>query len=118
MSTTTSNGLNGNSHYLEINQHYAEECSQDDIGSFLFTSESVGEGHPGTMNQYLTPFYSHLTGVFVASWLPRAHGFVYMMYKLACFFLGFRHVQTSVIIKYQLSFFYCLRGLFRNELVS
>lgn len=104
MSTTTSNGLNGNSHYLEINQHYAEECSQDDIGSFLFTSESVGEGHPGTMNQYLTPFYSHLTGVFVASWLPRAHGFVYMMYKLACFFLGFRHVQTSVIIKYQLSF--------------
>ncbi|XP_022317822.2 S-adenosylmethionine synthase-like [Crassostrea virginica] len=46
MSTTTSNGLNGNSHYLEINQHYAEECSQDDIGSFLFTSESVGEGHP------------------------------------------------------------------------
>ncbi|KAK7507325.1 hypothetical protein BaRGS_00001260 [Batillaria attramentaria] len=39
------NGVNG-SHYLEINQHYAEECSQDDIGTFLFTSESVGEGHP------------------------------------------------------------------------
>ncbi|KAK7111209.1 S-adenosylmethionine synthase-like [Littorina saxatilis] len=39
------NGVNG-SHYREINQHYAEECSQDDIGSFLFTSESVGEGHP------------------------------------------------------------------------
>jgi len=33
-------------HYREINKHYAEECSQDDIGSFLFTSESVGEGHP------------------------------------------------------------------------
>jgi len=33
-------------HYREINHHYAEECSQDDIGTFLFTSESVGEGHP------------------------------------------------------------------------
>ena len=42
------NGVNG-SHYREINHHYAEECSQDDIGSFLFTSESVGEGHPGTV---------------------------------------------------------------------
>ena len=42
------NGVNS-SHYREINQHYAEECSQDDIGSFLFTSESVGEGHPGTV---------------------------------------------------------------------
>lgn len=37
--------VNGN-HYQEINHHYAEECSQDDIGTFLFTSESVGEGHP------------------------------------------------------------------------
>ncbi|XP_076452819.1 S-adenosylmethionine synthase-like [Babylonia areolata] len=37
---------NGVNHYKEINHHYAEECSQDDIGSFLFTSESVGEGHP------------------------------------------------------------------------
>ncbi|XP_061196204.1 S-adenosylmethionine synthase-like [Saccostrea echinata] len=45
MSTPSVNGLNG-SHYQEINHHYAEECSQDDIGSFLFTSESVGEGHP------------------------------------------------------------------------
>ncbi|KAH3861227.1 S-adenosylmethionine synthase-like [Dreissena polymorpha] len=33
-------------HYKEIHHHYAEECSQDDIGTFLFTSESVGEGHP------------------------------------------------------------------------
>jgi len=40
------NGVNGQGHYLEINHHYAEECSQDDIGTFLFTSESVGEGHP------------------------------------------------------------------------
>jgi len=39
------NGTNGD-HYTDINKHYAEECSQDDIGSFLFTSESVGEGHP------------------------------------------------------------------------
>jgi len=40
--------VNGNrgGHYRELNNHYAEECSQDDIGSFLFTSESVGEGHP------------------------------------------------------------------------
>lgn len=45
-SQPTVNGLNGN-HYKEINHHYAEECSQDDIGTFLFTSESVGEGHPG-----------------------------------------------------------------------
>lgn len=37
-------------HYKEINHHYAEECSQDDIGTFLFTSESVGEGHPGTVD--------------------------------------------------------------------
>lgn len=34
-------------HYQTIHRHYAEECSQDDIGTFLFTSESVGEGHPG-----------------------------------------------------------------------
>jgi len=40
------NGINGKGHYQEFNHHYAEECSQDDIGSFLFTSESVGEGHP------------------------------------------------------------------------
>lgn len=40
---------NGN-HYKELNDHYAEECSQDDIGTFLFTSESVGEGHPGNGN--------------------------------------------------------------------
>lgn len=45
--------VNGNveghgQHYKEIHDHYAEECSQDDIGTFLFTSESVGEGHPGT----------------------------------------------------------------------
>lgn len=49
-SQPTVNGVNG-SHYKEINQHYAEECSQDDIGSFLFTSESVGEGHPGSSQQ-------------------------------------------------------------------
>jgi len=38
--------INGGGHYREINHHYAEECSQDDVGTFLFTSESVGEGHP------------------------------------------------------------------------
>ncbi|XP_041363084.1 S-adenosylmethionine synthase-like [Gigantopelta aegis] len=40
------NGMDNGDHYREINYHYAEECSQDDVGSFLFTSESVGEGHP------------------------------------------------------------------------
>ena len=49
MSEKLVNGVvNGNgNHYQEIHHHYAEECSQDDIGTFLFTSESVGEGHPG-----------------------------------------------------------------------
>ena len=41
------NGKGNGDHYQELNDHYAEECSQDDIGTFLFTSESVGEGHPG-----------------------------------------------------------------------
>ncbi|KAI8797311.1 S-adenosylmethionine synthase isoform type-2 [Biomphalaria glabrata] len=40
------NGPTNGNHYRELNEHYAEECSQDDIGTFLFTSESVGEGHP------------------------------------------------------------------------
>jgi len=50
MSDNIVNGTGGehHQHYQEIHQHYAEECSQDDIGTFLFTSESVGEGHPGT----------------------------------------------------------------------
>lgn len=52
------NGVNG-SHYREINHHYAEECSQDDIGSFLFTSESVGEGHPGTV---IVLFHANVRG--------------------------------------------------------
>jgi hypothetical protein len=52
-SQPTVNGLNGN-HYKEINHHYAEECSQDDIGTFLFTSESVGEGHPGNIFDQVT----------------------------------------------------------------
>ncbi|WAQ95798.1 METK2-like protein [Mya arenaria] len=48
MSENTVNGEAGehHQHYKEIHHHYAEECSQDDIGTFLFTSESVGEGHP------------------------------------------------------------------------
>lgn len=48
MSEKLVNGtVNGNGvHYQELHHHYAEECSQDDIGTFLFTSESVGEGHP------------------------------------------------------------------------
>lgn len=53
MTTPTTNGLNGG-HYQDINKHYAEECSQDDIGTFLFTSESVGEGHPGIFYSFST----------------------------------------------------------------
>ncbi|XP_033731682.1 S-adenosylmethionine synthase-like [Pecten maximus] len=49
MSDGTNNCVAGADHYTEIHQHYAEECSQDDIGTFLFTSESVGEGHPDKM---------------------------------------------------------------------
>ncbi|XP_064595148.1 S-adenosylmethionine synthase-like [Liolophura sinensis] len=48
MSKPIVNGVNGD-HYQEFHQHYAEECSQDDVGTFLFTSESVGEGHPDKM---------------------------------------------------------------------
>lgn len=40
------NGQTNGDHYQELNNHYADECSQDDIDTFLFTSESVGEGHP------------------------------------------------------------------------
>ncbi|XP_021375141.1 S-adenosylmethionine synthase-like [Mizuhopecten yessoensis] len=49
MSNSTNNCSPGAEHYTEIHKHYAEECSQDDIGTFLFTSESVGEGHPDKM---------------------------------------------------------------------
>uniref|UniRef100_A0A5S6QVH4 S-adenosylmethionine synthase n=1 Tax=Trichuris muris TaxID=70415 RepID=A0A5S6QVH4_TRIMR len=34
-----------NSHYVAYNDHYSAESGQDDIGSFLFTSESVGVGN-------------------------------------------------------------------------
>lgn len=40
------NGQTNGDHYQELNKHCAEECSQDDLDTFLFTSESVGEGHP------------------------------------------------------------------------
>lgn len=49
-------GVNGNgpaaaqgSHYVEFHQHFADVASQDDIEKFLFTSESVSEGHPDKM---------------------------------------------------------------------
>lgn len=47
MTTHTDRGSDGNDYYLEKNDPFAEECCLDDIGNFLFTSESVGEGHPG-----------------------------------------------------------------------
>lgn len=36
-------------HYTTVHGRFAAEASQDDIGTFLFTSESVGEGHPDKM---------------------------------------------------------------------
>jgi len=36
-------------HYVEHHHHFAGEASQDDIETFLFTSESVSEGHPDKM---------------------------------------------------------------------
>lgn len=38
-----------NSHYVEYHHRYADIAGQDDIESFLFTSESVSEGHPDKM---------------------------------------------------------------------
>ncbi|XP_034310390.2 S-adenosylmethionine synthase isoform X1 [Magallana gigas] len=46
MTTYTDGGSGGNDFFLEKNDPFAEECCLDDIGNFLFTSESVGEGHP------------------------------------------------------------------------
>jgi S-adenosylmethionine synthetase len=44
-------GVNGNvaTHYVEFHNQYADIASQDDIDKFLFTSESVSEGHPDKM---------------------------------------------------------------------
>lgn len=54
------NGTNGVSscapHCVEHNQHYSDTAGQDDIETFLFTSESVGEGHPGTDESYVCFF--------------------------------------------------------------
>lgn len=36
-------------HYKTVHGHFAAEASQDDVGTFLFTSESVSEGHPDKM---------------------------------------------------------------------
>lgn len=36
-------------HYVEFHQHYSDLAGQNDVETFLFTSESVSEGHPGTV---------------------------------------------------------------------
>lgn len=36
-------------HHVAYNNHYSAEAGQDDIETFLFTSESVSEGHPDKM---------------------------------------------------------------------
>ncbi len=36
-------------HYVEYHHHYSDIAGQDDIETFLFTSESVSEGHPDKM---------------------------------------------------------------------
>uniref|UniRef100_A0A914UYB8 S-adenosylmethionine synthase n=1 Tax=Plectus sambesii TaxID=2011161 RepID=A0A914UYB8_9BILA len=41
---------NGHSnHHVAYNNHYSAEAGQDDVETFLFTSESVSEGHPDKM---------------------------------------------------------------------
>lgn len=45
-STASSSSLNAE-HCVELHGHYSDVCGQDDIETFLFTSESVGMGHPG-----------------------------------------------------------------------
>jgi len=46
-STSSSSSLNP--HCVELQGHYSDVCGQDDIETFLFTSESVGVGHPDKM---------------------------------------------------------------------
>ncbi len=36
-------------HYVTVNNNFSASGQQDDIDTFLFTSESVGEGHPDKM---------------------------------------------------------------------
>ena len=67
MSGGTMNG-NGGNHYQELNKHYAEECSQDDIGSFLFTSESVGEGHPGKLSEKKDVLSCGISDILLITW--------------------------------------------------
>ncbi|KRX66780.1 putative S-adenosylmethionine synthase 4, partial [Trichinella sp. T9] len=38
--------INAEDHYVAYNSRYSLECGQDDVDTFLFTSESVGIGHP------------------------------------------------------------------------
>ncbi|KRZ03243.1 putative S-adenosylmethionine synthase 4, partial [Trichinella zimbabwensis] len=38
--------VNPEDHYVAYNSRYSLECGQDDVDTFLFTSESVGIGHP------------------------------------------------------------------------
>jgi S-adenosylmethionine synthetase len=45
--TPTSSALSA--HCVELHGHYSDVCGQDDIETFLFTSESVAVGHPDKM---------------------------------------------------------------------
>lgn len=46
--TTDNNGTKSPlNHYIEFHRRYSDLAGQDDVETFLFTSESVGEGHPG-----------------------------------------------------------------------
>jgi S-adenosylmethionine synthetase len=47
-STASNSSLNAQ-HCVELLGHYSDVCGQDDIETFLFTSESVGVGHPDKM---------------------------------------------------------------------
>ncbi|XP_003380170.1 probable S-adenosylmethionine synthetase 1 [Trichinella spiralis] len=43
--------INAEDHYVAYNSRYSLECGQDDVDTFLFTSESVGIGHPETVTK-------------------------------------------------------------------
>lgn len=56
----TTNGLNGAPHHVDALHEAAEAGGlEEDIGTFLFSSESVGEGHPGKFSRYSLLYNIH-----------------------------------------------------------
>lgn len=78
----TNENVNGNA----SNHQYAEECSQeDDTGTFLFTSESVGEGHPGKLiaDRRMSVHFPRVSYCLCTSSLTTARGNVYNLLTMA-----------------------------------